>query len=517
MSEGKIEMAGIEMMKRQALALAAVLLVAGPVWAGADLSASRTSGVAPLYVHFDATRSTSSSAADPFHQMYFHWDFGDTGSGNWGPSGLSRNEASGPIAAHVFEKPGTYTVKLDTIDPAGNRDSRSVTISVSDPNAVFSGAKTTCVSASGNFSGCPSGANRVRSSSFATAAGYAKTGTRVLLARGDTFTGRGRISQTGPGLLGAYGSGAKPVITKTNSNAIVEFGDRGKSVRDWRIMDLEVAGVGTQYSVGLSAEGFIQDVLVLRTEVHDTHTGVMMNWRRIAAEGGPHLFDRFAIVDSVVRDLRGGPGGNGAYMAVHRLAVLGSTFSNSTDSEHLMRLNYAGKAVLSSNRFRKARDRKVHLKLHAMDVSLKNSFAERDSNQIVISDNVVEGGEGGWSFALGPQNNFTDERVYQAIIERNRFIADTVTKVHNIVWASHVTVRNNVFDSSAGLVVFTRAGIEPPPVGNQSYDNCAAPASSCAVFASGGTAPAPTPTSSPPPPPPPDPTLTPPAAPVLLP
>ena len=44
----------------------------------ASLAASRTIGVAPLAVHFDATGTThSDSGVDPFHDLYYMFDFGD--------------------------------------------------------------------------------------------------------------------------------------------------------------------------------------------------------------------------------------------------------------------------------------------------------------------------------------------------------------------------------------------------------------------------------------------------------
>src|SRR5512145_1297788 len=79
-----------------------------------SLVPSRTSGVAPLAVFFDATGTTRSSTFRPFHDVEYRWDFGDPVSGNWQPTdgsrtGRSRNSATGPVAAHVFGAPGTYT------------------------------------------------------------------------------------------------------------------------------------------------------------------------------------------------------------------------------------------------------------------------------------------------------------------------------------------------------------------------------------------------------------------------
>ena len=74
---------------------------------------SRTRGVAPLAVFFDASQTTSVSYPKSFHHLHYAWDFSDPGS--------RRPQATGPVAAHVFESPGTYTVNL-TVSGSGWRD-----------------------------------------------------------------------------------------------------------------------------------------------------------------------------------------------------------------------------------------------------------------------------------------------------------------------------------------------------------------------------------------------------------
>jgi PKD repeat protein len=111
---------------------------------------------APLYVHFDATASTSSNPqAKPFFDMLYEWDFGDPQSGNWATDGRSRNKAFGGVAAHVYERPGTYTVALTVTDTNGAKQTATRTIVVDDPDLVWAG-NTACVSSSGNFCWMPS-------------------------------------------------------------------------------------------------------------------------------------------------------------------------------------------------------------------------------------------------------------------------------------------------------------------------------------------------------------------------
>jgi len=106
-----------------------ILLISGV--AGADeiqvsLKATRTSGVAPLPVFFDATGTTITSGS--LHDVEFLWDFGDSKS--------KHPTASGFTAAHVFEHPGLYNVEVQVKDASGTKLTRNVKISVS----AFSGA-----------------------------------------------------------------------------------------------------------------------------------------------------------------------------------------------------------------------------------------------------------------------------------------------------------------------------------------------------------------------------------------
>ena len=71
---------------------------------------TRFSGVAPLAVFFDATATTATATTRPFHDLEYRWAFSETvgpGIGTWTTGSRanvsSRNSATGPVAAHVFE------------------------------------------------------------------------------------------------------------------------------------------------------------------------------------------------------------------------------------------------------------------------------------------------------------------------------------------------------------------------------------------------------------------------------
>ena len=82
------------------------------------ISVSRSTGVAPLAVTFDALGTTAPALTSlPFGEIHYGWTFGDpAGGATWAygtrPGVNSKNEAIGPVAAHVFEahSASPYTV-----------------------------------------------------------------------------------------------------------------------------------------------------------------------------------------------------------------------------------------------------------------------------------------------------------------------------------------------------------------------------------------------------------------------
>jgi hypothetical protein len=102
----------------------------------------------------------------------------------------------------------------------------------------------------------------------------AGTNTRILFKRGETFSTGGRsINVAGPGVIGAYGSGAKPIIQVSGTEGgIVLF----KS--DWRIMDLEFVGPGSsdqQGAIVFDAAHGINNILLLRLTSRQFRVGII--------------------------------------------------------------------------------------------------------------------------------------------------------------------------------------------------------------------------------------------------
>ena len=443
----------------------------------AQLIPSRTSGIAPLLVHFDGVQS-SHPGADPIHELAYDWSFGDPQAGVWSQSGADKNTATGPWASHVFDRAGTYTVRLTVRAPNGSTSTRTQVINVSSPDGYYVAGATTCISSSGNFSGCPNGAGQVTTSSFSTGMSHIGQGKRVLFRRGDSFSASGHstINTPGPGTIGAFGVGAAPIVNSSHAGQVIRFSGRTPQATDWRVMDLDFRGPGSRFSIAIKGEGTTRQLLMYRISATNYHTSVSFSTSVLNYYNHTQLHDDMGLVESTIRQARGGSGGNGVYIGGNRLSLLGNVMMDATGSEHVIRLPYVGSTVISHNFLSNPAPTKHAVKLHALDATRNYSFPERDSHHFILSHNTFEGGNRvDWVATLGPQNSTSNEVVRDGIVERNYFLPSPDTQRHLIVWGSGVSVRNNVFNMDGGRghsgVSFRRRGIEPKPQDNRAYNN----------------------------------------------
>jgi hypothetical protein len=207
-------------------------------------TASRTSGVAPLAVFFDAVNTTSpawtSGVVQPGDGDYttyaYQWGFGDPASGTW-LTGRSKNTATGFETAHVYENPGTYEVTLHVTDSTGNAHDYSQTITVT----AFTGT-TYYVSSSGGNDGNDGLSTSTPFYSLDKAWSKVGPNTRILFKRGDSWTATNgyHSSANGPVIIGDYGTGNKPKFTAAAGMGSAWVFSTGGV--DWRFVNLDLAG-----------------------------------------------------------------------------------------------------------------------------------------------------------------------------------------------------------------------------------------------------------------------------------
>jgi PKD repeat protein len=419
-----------------------------------------TVGVAPLAVFFDAAQTTGTSTDDPFHELEYYWEFDDPGSGNWVVNGLSRNMAYGPMAGHVFETPGYYTVSL-TVRDAVETSIIETLIEVQDPDTVFSGTNTICFSVSGDFTEAPQGAMHVTTSDFYEIIGYMEAGKRLLLRRGESWTAgyTGFLNIGGPGVFGAFGPGESPDDWGIYANnpildgaafslsSGIKLNPDSVNTYDWRFQDIVITGAVND--IAITSSGEIHNILFLRMKIHNCYTGISLPGSVLAHYNANHgqnhqPFNGISIINCRFYDFYMAD----MYACIERHLLLGSEFTDS-DTSHITRFPYLNKAVISSNYMSGSRDTGHLIKLHGPPWAGNALYDPGTySEDILISDNMFEGDIEDWPVAIAPMNAGSFEYVRDVIVERNHFLCNLNTAVALYLSCYETTIRNNIIQAS---------------------------------------------------------------------
>jgi hypothetical protein len=192
----------------------------------ATIVANRITGTAPAGMFFEAG-TAGFAEARPDHDLRYRWRFGDAGEYSAlradHPQGTDRNIAYGPMAAHTFETPGTYTVLVQVGDGV-DIEVGSVIVTVTDPDEVYAGAASYVIApGGGSVEDAPAGAltHPTLSSAKAHAIGAGRRRARFLFERGvaHDISGQGTFAaaQFDSLYFGAVGTGAMPVVNDTLS------------------------------------------------------------------------------------------------------------------------------------------------------------------------------------------------------------------------------------------------------------------------------------------------------------
>lgn len=424
-----------------------------------SLQATRVSGTAPLAVMFDATGTTLAAGGDAFRQATYAFDFGDDRGQLWAISGQPKNtQVGGPLAAHVFDVPGTYTVKVRISGPAGAAGEASVAITVLDPAVVYAGTKTVCVSRAANYTGCPAGAAHQPSLPGAW------SGLRVLLHRGESFGDISILDGNAGVQVATYGGGAKPIVGS------VGVGNwrptTANFATDITVMDLDVRG-GIQQSLG-------KQVLIYRNDVKvATGSGGIPigigeedywyrgdQWRTVPQSAFYNAREIYLVENNAVMpdttSAQAGFWGSGS-----QVALLGNTFGSY--QMHSVRFSALHKGVLAHNDIRgiSADGIRHALKLHSMglqpyadglihDLSGAGSWA---TSQVVIANNTLGNAadNNDWTVAISPQNDQYAEGIENVIVENNRFVRGKKTSTDLVLGGRSITVRGNTVNTGAKL------------------------------------------------------------------
>lgn len=450
----------------------------------ASFTASRTDGcVAPCAVFFDATATSDASTDAPFHDLDHRWDFGDERGESWSVSGMPKNTAIGGIAGHLYTHPGAFEVTLRVTNRAGEQAIATHQVHVADPDVVFAGTRTLCVSTTGDFSGCPAGAAHARSADFDASVANAP-GRRTLLRRGETFTWDRVVrlvdASAGGASIGVFGDGEKRATLRTAAGSRVLL-DPGN---DWRIAHVELVAAGAKESA-IDEKGGVARFTVWDAEIRG-FDGCATFW------SPPKPDAEVAFVDVRCKDFPDPGSGTKFYEDTERSMFLGLDIDKGDkrdprdQTEFAYRTVYSQKKLIQHGRFQgRAQNQSKNL-LQLRHCSAIGPWAQRcpdgktPSRYVLVSDNhFIEGGGPRAMTVIRVCDHGTcggrpgeSQPVEDYIFERNLFqvdVRDVATEQLGSVFdlqAARTTVRNNVADLQGwpqgrpGRAIFVLA--EPP-------------------------------------------------------
>lgn len=461
------------------MAFKIVTASANPITAA--FTPARSTGTWPLYVWFDATATTTTGtgSANPYHSLQYTWDFGDASSGAW-TNGTrtgtgSRNAGYGPVAGHVYEGAGPYTVTL-TVTDGTNTATAQTTITATNPDTTFSGTNTSCFSGSGAFTGCPSGANQVTTSNFVTAMGTPAAGKRYLFHNTETFTASSPItintSSATPGYIGSYGTGAKAVISASSlGNWFLNFGGASTSFADWRVVDLDFHGGGDVGVGAVANTGYVKQLTILRVDSSNMHGGLLTLGDGTAQSPA---FEQVAVVDSSSTAVVGGSGGDAIFANANSMMICGNNVDNASNGEHNIRVQIATGLVICSNTAKNAASGKENITVRSPE-----SPAVDVTSKVVVADNEIVPNAGYCAICVEGGNPTATDTILNTIIERNWSHNASGSTANGIqTTASKTTIRNNLINLTGattsgyqGMLIYTNTSATNKPDNVAAYNN----------------------------------------------
>jgi PKD repeat protein len=377
-------------------------------------------------------RATSSSVGtgSPITANY-QWDFGDPGS--------QYNQLPGFNASHVYDNPGTYTIKLTVTNEAGKTStvSQQLTIGADNRRVIYVDSS---IGNDSNDGSSPSSAIR----SLAKAASLVRDNTEVLFHRGLTFASTAAfLTPYTNVLIGAYGSGAKPLINQTSRiNGSVLFSVQEFSV-GITIQDLTL-DMAIQANDPYNQQGLPDGVRPRGTDVTiDNLTFLHVQYAVNANSGVVGL----TVKNSDSPNLQGIQG-YFLWSQGRDTVVLNNTVANSIH-EHNLRTSGADEALIADNNFTN-NDGKGCIEIHDA------AYAWIDGNSVTGGD-IRVGPLGLWNEPLTSATDY-------AVIQGNH-IENSLVNV--FPGSHHIAIRDNIIHRDAPRLVDVRGS---NPTGRQSSD-----------------------------------------------
>ncbi len=419
-------------------------------------------GVAPMPLFLDATASTvNNDLISTFHDLHYQWNFGDFYSGVWNTIPKSKNRATAPLAAHVFDSVGLHVIELEVFQNSEYSVLKPITIKIQNPNDFYAGEKTICFSTSGDFADVPYAAKKVKINEWAEVEPYLADSVRILFRRGDTIPALSGLDLSGFSRLtiGAYGHRLKINTLGVSSNApvvvmegeepliVVSPADTLQRNQHLKITELYFFNKNNNNtSSAILAEGAVQNNLMYRLKIDGFAQPVHY---QVKDKESKYQFEEIVIADCLINN--SSQEGDLVEMNGRKIAVIGNQLDNHLQAGDVLSIHWAEKAVISSNRLNNAGKNK-----HCFDFSPwsieKNSTNLSIANQIIVSDNYFEtDGAVKEIIRIGKFYAYQQE-MKDVIIDRNYIhaIGGRKVKVGMMVSADNMTIKNNIINGTGG-------------------------------------------------------------------
>lgn len=479
----------------------------------ATVTQPRSTGSDHLLVFFNATGTTDSNtlggANNPFQDVTYSWDFGDSGAsgtGTWSyganPGGNSMNTATGAIASHLYIVPDgqgdtQFTAKLTAKDGANTVVCAAPVITVYDGSGSngFPTTATVCVFNTSVGSGCPSGASTLTASSFNTALSGSRSGKRVLFKCGDTFTGDNYSLAGVKARVGAYGGCQgtqtnRPIFSDPLTNDAIDIAGASGDVV---ISDIDFHGNGTANgAIGEPQGDFLKiGYQITLYNLNATGTSGAFSYAQGAQWGliGTSMQNMIAHIGVFLNYSENNPPYSGNtinnldYAAIMGNLLNGTGNTVTGNGQEVLRISACRLCAITNNTIENANAIGGVIKLH--NGNSYHSFPTWGgayTELIEISDNSFGGTSGGVPIDIDPQNNNDDERLRLIVFERNLITNAGCCQggFQMSLAAVNSTVRDNAFliNSTASPLVyaqesfrFGQLGIEPVASNDEVYNN----------------------------------------------
>lgn len=444
-------------------------------------SSPRLTGISPLLVFFNSTGTTDSAIVGNttvFQDVTFSEDFGDTGtsgSGTWlygsRPNVNSRNVATGAVAAHLFVTQGadtTYTVTTTATDAAANTIACTVQVTAYDPNGA-NGFGTRVCQANGTLpvagaGGCPAGASVSNSASESTNLSTSMNNKMVLFKCGDTFSGSASYGGT-KFSIGAYGGceGTQTNRPIFNGNLTVTTGN----AIDGRISDIDFESTGAYaINAGFPSSGNQNGPMTLwnlnstgNTQSYTVDQG--QQWALVqttmtsmgGASGDQGVYINYGQNNCSNLVLNAYPCSTGVYQNIDYFAALGNHWDGGSpggaNGVETVRVGACRFCTITNSDFLNANPVGAVLKLHNGNTyNTQCIWTGQWTENVEVSDNFFGGQSGAQLVEMSAQNQVTDERMRNFVVERNVFHQASGSNDALSFSVMNGTIRDNAFNRS---------------------------------------------------------------------